>query len=808
MNTRGAVVVSWLLFSTLVGSPHALAGPAIAAPTDLVASGAFASASMDASVLLSWTDNSDNDAGFLVQVSEDAGLTWTSVAYTPSDYITLHRSSGASTIGYYPGLTPGSTRIFRVAGTHPTLGLSDFSKEVAVDMPKAATCSDPWELQPVQDFKAHVGFPIDLRVVINRPPSCYAGNQYCLQDGPTGMGIDFNGGLVSWTPDAVFGWGGWVPVTLGWGTGDNLHHCTSTVATSSFWIKVDDNTLTLPLFRDYRSEATTIPVQGRAYQNFASYALYSSPLCSSYAGGNCPNSVISLPSTTPVSTTGLLANWDNTSLPNGSRRLVSFIVQAPTFENSAIYDPVILDRTAWNTSWPKRLPLGSVRGALAVDLNGDGVDEILAGARDPSQGGPYAWNLDGTLRWQAPAPGSLTAADPAAGDITGDGNYEVVTTTISALRVLNGSTGALLASVAASSFGSGYQFQSGASLADISGDGILDILVNVSGMTGSPAPVGKTLAYRWNGTGLVAVTGWPQTLTASKAMSPPSTADLDGNGSLEVIVDNDTKLYAWNPNGTLFGIFPVNLPIPPTASTVNGGTVGFGFSQPAIADLDGNGTLEIVVGQNVFASNGAYLRCLRATTCTAITGAVGLSPAIGQFDLSTPGPEILLGGNVFSGTTGLRTRTLGLGAGAYGPAALVDGGLNSQGTPETYAVMGTMGQNQFNANITAFDGNGTIEEDYPKALYGNTASGSAPQGGDFDGDGNEDVLVEITDSTYGAVVALYKAPGETPFNAANNPWPMHGHDAQRTGRYSCKQQRQACTSNSQCCSNSCSTTCR
>ncbi|HJQ97999.1 MAG TPA: hypothetical protein VJ826_06760, partial [Candidatus Polarisedimenticolaceae bacterium] len=214
------------------------------------------------------------------------------------------------------------------------------------------------------------------------------------------------------------------------------------------------------------------------------------------------------------------------------------------------------------------------------------------------------------------------------------------------------------------------------------------------------------------------------------------------------------------------------------------------------------------VGQNVISPSGTYLRCLNGTSCTApatkLATAVGMTAAIGEFISWAPGPEILLGGYVFSSDASYVPPLLTLGGGSnVGLSTLVDGGLDEEGLPETYALLGSLDQTQYTANISAFESNGAVDDEYPKALYGNTKCGSAPQLGDFDGDGNREVLVEITDSSYGAIVALYRTEPGTPFNPDNNPWPMAGHDAQRTGRSYCKQQRQTCSSDAQCCSARC-----
>lgn len=778
------------------------------APDHLTVTGAFCATGGENSVNLNWNDNSDNDAGFVVQASTDGGHTWNSVAYAPNGYITLHSNSSMSAIGYYSGgIQPNTTTSFRVAATHPTLGVSAFSNEASITMGSAPGpgCTTPLALPELPNMKAHVGFPIDLRIRVNRT-SCATGLSFCVVSGPPGLKIDFSGGLVTWTPTQY----GSFPVTLGFGTGNSAHVCdppSNAVVTTSFTIDVDAFTISQPLFRDYRSEATQIPIIGGFPSDFSFYSFYSSELCSTYSGDSCPNSVVSTPASGPLFAPAQLATWDISGYANGSRRLLTMITQSPTGQNSALYDPVIIDRSAFNANWPKRIPLGSPRGALAVDVDGDGSDaEIIANSRDPVDGGPYCWDLSGSLRWKAVGAGEVTASEVAVGDINGTGKNDVVTVSAHHLRVLDGADGSVIGHVDVTN---PTQFLSGASLANLNSDANLEILVNVGDGT-NPA---QTYAYKWDpnvNNKLSVIPYFPKVLTSPSATAPPATADLDGDGKLDIIVDNRTTIWAWSGASVkFFSLFQTTLPYAtayPDAQSTNGGTNILGFAQPSIADLDNDGSLEVVVGQNVLSSTGSYLRCLGATPCSGISGAKGQSASIGEFDATSSGPEILLAGRVFSSSTGALLRTF---PGFYpGPTTLIDGGVDGQNQPRTYAVFSS-GVNQFDSSVSAYHSDGTLDApEYPKALYGTTMDGSAPQAGDFNGDGNEDVLVEVTDSSYGAIVALYQDDGEVPFNPLNNPWPMAGHDPQRTGRNTCKQQRESCSGPAECCSGKCSTTCR
>jgi hypothetical protein len=814
-------------------------------PTTLTDSGKFTTKSGYHSVTLSWQDNSDHDAGFIIERSPDGNNSWTPIAYTPNNYIILHAKETQGSLGLYPTLTPGSTHYFRVYG--------------AVDTPTNRCCSAPRMVQmpglpvmppstpqgtPVPRFEAHVDFPIELSVYLNvndsdLPKRCSnslatrcttnancSGGGSCINvsyypckiSGPSGVVVEFKTGSVFWTPPVTAVGSnqvsvGWVPSSVA---------CTQSNAdgTTTFNITVDDNTVNQPIYRDYRNDEFSVPVMGRAYDSFSSYALFSNDLCAINA--SCPIVVTqeSPANSNPVTTTGLLGDWNVDPYVDGSRKLLSLIVQGPDKKNSAVYNPVIIDRTAYNANWPKRLPLGSVRGALAVDLDHDGRDEIIANSRDQYLGGPYVWDVDGNLLWQAPTSGNyapgLTESEVAVGDVDGDGNNEVVTVSSNKIKVFRADgTGMTFLSLPGTPFRAG-----GATLADIDGDRDLEILINTTD--------GKSHIYRWNATALTLTEdtpGWPKSMLSTIFNSRPSVADINGDGGLDVVVDNNQRIYAWSTDPAGHPLSWENNPVVipsanlyPLADQVNGGVQLFGFAQPSIADLDSDGSLEIVVGRNVISgSSGAYLACFRqnqpSTPCaqaTAMPGAAGMSAAIGDFDHDHAGPEVLLGGYVYSSDLSLSgnpIRVLGPGGTALAVASIVDGGIDDDtGGLETYALIGSMNQSQYTAGLTAFESDGTVE--YTKSLYGNTNQGSAAQAGDFDGDGNEDVLVEVQDSTYGAIVALYTITGQAPFNWKNNPWPMAGHDPQRTGRYGCKQQHaQVCTTDSQCCSGRCNFTC-
>ncbi len=124
-------------------------------------------------------------------------------------------------------------------------------------------------------------------------------------------------------------------------------------------------------------------------------------------------------------------------------------------------------------------------------------------------------------------------------------------------------------------------------IADLDGDGWNEVVI----------PVGTVSEDRQNG-GVVVLThdgrlmsGWPQltfdhydTAYTEGVVSSPALADLDGDGKLEIIAGAlDHRVYAWHYDGSWVKGWPRHV-----FDTV--------WSSPAVGDLDGDGLPEVVVG--------------------------------------------------------------------------------------------------------------------------------------------------------------------------------------------------------------------
>ena len=260
--------------------------------------------------------------------------------------------------------------------------------------------------------------------------------------------------------------------------------------------------------------------------------------------------------------------------------------------------------------WPQNAGSYVYSSPAIADLDGDGSPEIVVGSQDHKV---YAWHADGTpvTGWPQ-STGSFMYASPAIADLDGDGSLEIVIGTYDKKVYAWHADGTLVIGWPQSAGGWVY---SSPAIADLDGDGSLEIVV------GSWDRKGAVYAWHVNGT---LVTGWPKSVS-SIITSSPVIADFDGDGSLEVVVGSfDRKIYAWHANGTLVTGWP---------QIVGGSVNQYVHSSPAIADLDGDGSLEIVIG----ADNGmVYAWHADGTLVTdwpqSTSNRVYSSPAIADLD--------------------------------------------------------------------------------------------------------------------------------------------------------------------------------
>ena len=360
--------------------------------------------------------------------------------------------------------------------------------------------------------------------------------------------------------------------------------------------------------------------------------------------------------------------------------------------------------------FPRRLPSDGETSPRLVDLNGDGVDDLVLGTSDgivhAYRGGKRfgrselpGWPVKTSLlpaHYGAPAyrAGLLRgrhaalSRSVAAGDVDGDGRPEVVV-----------------------SDGSGYVFA-----------------YDRHGRVLRGFPV------RTNANFSAALSKTPDNRTDRGFLAGPTLANLDGKPGLEIVDGGtDRHLYAWNRDGRPLSGFPVQLVDPAKVQSIDPVTHAVTFKPDAaqlqgtkiidtasIGDIDGDGRDDIVVG-----TNEEYREPLNATagTFTVLGGLAGACNsrlyAVRSSGAAGPGSPFLPGFPAKIGQLGCEILPV-VGDGIGGQPALAD--LNGDGRPEI-GVLGTTGPGYLlRGDGSSFLGNGA--DGKPRVLDAGLGSGS------------------------------------------------------------------------------------
>ncbi len=238
-------------------------------------------------------------------------------------------------------------------------------------------------------------------------------------------------------------------------------------------------------------------------------------------------------------------------------------------------------------NWPITLTGDTQRGGIYCNLDEDPDLEIVycVGTN------VFAWNIDGSVVEGFPQPVQYNPTGaPAFGDVDGDGEGEIVVSTASPGTQNQGKL-FVFKKDGSSAPGFPINLNGGATktpvLADLDGDDILEIIVEERSY-----PNGYVGVYKGNGT---TFPGWPQTMDYIPA-SAVAVGDITGDNIPEIVAESYYSVFAYYATGDTVEGFPYT----------PGNDRVFSYSSPVLADLDGDGKREIVVGDHsLSAGNGA-----------------------------------------------------------------------------------------------------------------------------------------------------------------------------------------------------------
>ncbi len=330
--------------------------------------------------------------------------------------------------------------------------------------------------------------------------------------------------------------------------------------------------------------------------------------------------------TTPLrrgAATGLLATWLIASSPFGARSARAGTLPVPAF-TTPLADPFGIT-SVFNYAVP-----------VLVDIDGDGDLDVFVGAFNKKI---HFFRNTGTARSAAFAPDSVNpfgfpyqfaGSAPRFADLDGDGNLDaMIGDYLGTLWFLENTGTATSPSFAPpSSDPFGLASVSGAAspaFADIDGDGDLDAFVGTD--------AGDVVFARNVGNATSPAFGSPSTnpfgLANVGTYATPSFADLDGDGDLDALVENDDGVSTFFRNtGTAHSpAFAAGVTYPFGITYAGAGAAA------AWGDIDGDGDLDLLVGNS---SGHSYLfRNVQSAQPAPLFAPVQLNP----YGLTTANPQ-------------------------------------------------------------------------------------------------------------------------------------------------------------------------
>jgi hypothetical protein len=430
------------------------------------------------------------------------------------------------------------------------------------------------------------------------------------------------------------------------------------------------------------------------------------------------------------------------------------------------------------------------QGAQSVavaDVNGDSKPDLLVANAGSNSVGVLLGNGDGTFQTAVTySSGGYDAISVAVPDVNGDGKPDLIIANVcgDSKCATSGTVGVLLGNgdgtfQAAVTYDAGGQRTKSIAVADVNGDGKLDLIV------GNQCPSGSSCDYNKDGSISVLLgngdgtfqTAMPYDAGGHGALSV-AVADVNGDGSADIVVANCSDgncVGGGGGNGTAVvlldngdGIFQVGVPYD---------SGGYTASSVAIADVNGDGKPDLLVTNQCVSSNncdnGTVGVLINIGTTTSLVSSVNPS-SFGQSVTFTAtvtghGNRIPTGRvSFYDGTTNmgnsnlnsagvatLTTSTLAVGTHSMTAVYSGDANFGSSTSPVLYQVV-----------------QGAIVSLSPASLnFGNQTVGvaSSPQNVTLQNNGNINVTItsiQITGANSGDFAQTNNCPGSVQPNGS------------------------------------------
>ena len=411
------------------------------------------------------------------------------------------------------------------------------------------------------------------------------------------------------------------------------------------------------------------------------------------------------------------------------------------------------------------------RGMVWADITHDGYPEVIASSTDRKL---YVWDCEGNLLPGWPKTlNDMAQSVPSVGDIDGDGDLEIVQgtrgMTSGGLVYAFEADGTVMPGFPLSL--SGNNISGAVTLADLDGDGDLELLAAERAY-----PIGYLHIFHHDGNPYGA--NWPAELDHVPT-GTPAVGDIDNDGFPEIVHMSYTSIYAYEAGGDILPGWPLTW-YPDRR---------FSYQSPALGDLTEDGFLEIAVcthwddsallvlrydgtmvpGFPRSYSNWSYC----PPTIADLDGDGHLDVLCGQAGGFVPGYNLFAYdrfGNALPGwplyvTTG----------GAEGPIAVGD--INDDGHNEVIFDSNLTEYGQGYLNAVDYQGNYLAE--WPFRPLGFTYMNGAVLG-DLNCDGIVDVGT-VSSSDYDVYVNIWSL--EASYHSGRVEWSQYHFDREHTGLY-------------------------